>query len=533
MIFKQLQAVEYGSTEFVERLHKEALPYGGNSSPIQRTLDALWRKPLSCKTVVFEKEYVDVDYQDEFSAYYSKSFKGYKQRCTRLHFFSKLLPTKQRLEFHRYPPETYLGYMILRPTDLHRMGRTVLNSRVQNPDCEFITCVTRFNTNIMGCPFTVDGMPFIQQDTQVGACAQASLWMLGRYMSRKFNYREYLPAEINRLAKSHTGWGRQFPAEKGLNVVQMLDALQGMGLSAISYDKEFLDSYGENATVSGSFERRFLDSWKGKKPIGKQRKELIRTAKLAEIAYRYIESGLPVIFLLPSHALVGIGHKYNPRKNVKLAIQRIPAFFINDDAAGPYLEMPLFSDGRDGQRNFSDVQGIIVVTPHEANLCGEDAEDLAKEAVTEFLATKSPGRPGKTFKDEVITMRPDYATVLSQLEFRTYLMASVDLQKELIEAMRVDKLNRHVGDLLLRIDYPKFLWVTEISSSKLLKFKYKQERRCLGRVLVDSTAAKSSRGVMAIHFADFLSIDDRQGHEESLREIIPQSTPFLQKYTTK
>src|SRR5947207_3229000 len=124
MIFKKYKAVEFGSKEFVELLLEEALPYGGEMSPINRILDALGEDPLSCKTVVFEWNYVDFDYQDEFAAYYSKAFKHYRPRCARLHFFSVLLPKARRENFSRYSQEHYLGFIVLRPTDLQRIGRT-------------------------------------------------------------------------------------------------------------------------------------------------------------------------------------------------------------------------------------------------------------------------------------------------------------------------------------------------------------------------------------------------------------------------
>ena len=56
MIVKKFGAVSFGSDKFIKLLEQEALPYGGNLSPINRTLDALSAAPLSCKTVIFEYE---------------------------------------------------------------------------------------------------------------------------------------------------------------------------------------------------------------------------------------------------------------------------------------------------------------------------------------------------------------------------------------------------------------------------------------------------------------------------------------------
>src|SRR5437870_3458488 len=132
MISKQFQIVEFHSPEYINLLKREAWPYGGNSSPIERTLDSLFPAPLACRTVVFESDYVDMDYQDEFAAYYSKAFKDYKQRCCRLHFFSSTIPESKQPDFAPYK-DSYLGFIVIRPIDLHRMGRTILRPTVTNP----------------------------------------------------------------------------------------------------------------------------------------------------------------------------------------------------------------------------------------------------------------------------------------------------------------------------------------------------------------------------------------------------------------
>lgn len=229
-------------------LGKELSPYGGSPRPLQSLL-----KLLACrgaKTVVIEKGYVDKDYQDEFATFYSKAFKKYPQRCTRLHFFSVEIPDKtDPIDLANFQ-DKYLGFICVRPTDLQRIGRTLLSPFIENQDTEFVTCKTPFVAHILGAEFHVEAMPFIQQDTQVGACAQASLWMLARYMSRRFRSREYFPGEINRLATSARSLGRPLPAEWGLDLGQMLDALDAMGHSAVVYARQSIDACSSHIEVA-------------------------------------------------------------------------------------------------------------------------------------------------------------------------------------------------------------------------------------------------------------------------------------------
>jgi hypothetical protein len=273
-MFKKFEVESMGSRSFRRRLSAVALPFRGNTTPFDRTIATLQSPPLSCKSVVFEYDYVDHDFQDEFAIFYSKSFKTYPSRCTRLHFFADKISKKTRLDFAKY--KNYLGHIVLRPIDLQRMGCTILRAPITDPQRQFIHCRAPFVAHILGQELQIEAMPFIQQDTQVGACAQASLWMLGRYMSRRFGYRDFLPGEINQLAKSRMAMGRPLPAELGLNWVQMLDALQGMGLSALSYSATGMDKCSPHVEKAFPIDPAADDDKREKTVIGATEREACR-----------------------------------------------------------------------------------------------------------------------------------------------------------------------------------------------------------------------------------------------------------------
>ncbi len=517
---KRFVVVPFNSSEFGDLFLEEIIPYQGNPTPAQTILTHLRSTALNCQSAVFEYDYVDEDYQDEFACFYSKAFKNYPHRCTRVHFFSCAIPKRTRMGFSRYR-KSYLGFTILRPTDLQRVGRTILKPPLNDPDRQFINCATFYDTHILGDAFRVQAMPFIQQDTQVGACAQASLWMLARYMSRRFGHRRFLPAEINSLAKAHTAMGRQLPAESGLTAIQMLDALQGMGFAAVMYSRDTVDSCSQH--IDAAFPVT------GNTPQERELSQsLQRTAKLADIAYRYIESGLPVILGTDDHALVAVGHTYDPTiANAAAAIQRIPSFYTNNDNLGPYLESPLFRNGVTPlELSFLDVRMVISVTPSEATLRGEEAERMAMESVYGLLEERpAPGKNDK-FRDILPRVRPEFSAWFGSLEYRTYLIESVRLQHDLRVEINEGNVMRLVGEKLLVLDYPKYVWVTEISSSTLLNRPNKRQRSCLGRVFVDSTAPSRTAGVMAIHFADLLLTQSRDHPEIAERFVFINSTPF-------
>lgn len=516
---KKFQIEYIGTPEFEKRFLAELLPYQGNQDPIVNIRAMISQPPLNCLSVVFECGYVDADYQDEFAAFYAKSFKKYPQRCTRLHFFSKRIRKTTRFNFAKYR-DSYLGFMVVRPTDLQRVGRTVIRPPISDHNAEFLTCHAKFETHILGTDFTVDGMPFIQQDTQVGACAQACLWMLSRLISTRFHHRVFFPAEINLLAKAKMGLGRHFPAENGLTLSQMLEALNGMGLSAIAYQRHSIDAYSPHINLA------FPVTETGEKALPQLNFQ--RTAKLADIAYRYIESGLPVIFGTCDHALVGVGHTYTHNTNATVALQRIPEFIVNNDNTGCYCKMPILTTG--AKYNFCDVDVLMAVTPPEATLRGEMAESMAATYIKKFLSLKTDVGEGKmvSYQDILSQWRPDFALWLGQLEFRTYLQPSIDLQRDLWLELKRKILKRSVALRLLSLDYPKYVWVTEVSTPTLLNKPDKKDRRCLGRVFVDSTAPANTSGTLAMHFADCLSIEDREGTDHEFL-FCPLSTPFEHK----
>lgn len=510
---KKQYAIEHvGTPDCTARLDKALKPDHGNSRPAENIQDMLFRGPLRVQTIIFEDDYIDADYQDEFVAFYAKAFKSYPQRCCRLHFFSCVIPKDSPWRFSQFAKD-YKGFMVVRPTDLQRVGRTILQPPISDPNAQFITCQAEYEAHVLGEPLTVKGMPYIQQDTQVGACAQACLWMVSRYMSKRYRLRLYRPSEINTFAKATLGLGRRLPAERGLILEQILEALHSMGLSAVAYHRPAMKDYSKH--VETAFPTKATAP--GEKVVTLEEQQ---TIKLADIAYRYVESGLPVLLATKRHALVAIGHTYRYGEDAKVAIQRIPAFIVNNDNDGCYRKLPIYE--ATAPYNMADVQALIAISPDEATLCGEVAESHA-ETYVRLLFDKFK------LKDPLIGTRPEFAACFDKLEYRTYLMLSTELQRDLWREHDNALPNKDVASTLVQLDMPKYVWVTEISSPELLNQPDKKDRKCLGRVLVDSTAPTSTDAVIAMHFADMLLVNDRQGREKMQLKHYPNSTPYPHK----
>jgi hypothetical protein len=151
---------------------------------------------------------------------------------------------------------------------------------------------------------------------------------------------------------------------------------------------------------------------------------------------------------------------------------------------------------------------------------------MARRAIATFLKlpTRNPLFP--TYKDLICRLRPEFGPLLERLEFRTFLAPSVDFQKKLRADSVGGQFSDAVAGRLIELDYPKFIWVTEISSPTLLNYPKREDRKCLGRVIVDSTAPSRTRGEMAVHFCDFLGMLDRQTGDAPAWEDVRNTTPF-------
>src|ERR1035437_4028666 len=158
-MIKNLKILPVAEPAFMDEVRRITWPFLGNTGPFEDTIDNLRRAPWCAVTAIFEYDYVDRDYQDEFSAFYSKAFKTYSARCTRLHFFSCAILPRIRKNFGRFKGN-YLGFIVIRPTDLQRMGRTLLVPSIVDPHREFIHCTARFSAHLLGDEFSIQGMPF-------------------------------------------------------------------------------------------------------------------------------------------------------------------------------------------------------------------------------------------------------------------------------------------------------------------------------------------------------------------------------------
>lgn len=289
-------------------------------------------------SVLVEDNYFDRDYLDEFSAFYSKSARGYSNICKRLHFFSREISFRRvdaalsgYSQSCQYLQDGYLGFVVLRPIQSTPLGRTVLawyanrdvHSMRVTPPLRDYTC------NILGIRLKVKGIPWQQQDRGVSACATVALWSM--FHSSAFDAHHSIPTtvEITKNALNGASGVREFPSI-GLSLAQMREAIFAQHLTPKLISADRMGS----ANTTG-----FLPS------------------TIASLCAANIRSGYPVIVvgeythmsLGQPHAICCIGFREKEQAvkesgSCTSMDDETEVFYIHDDNIGPNVRCRLVEE---------------------------------------------------------------------------------------------------------------------------------------------------------------------------------------------
>lgn len=234
--------------------------------PLQVLYLANYLRDLACSHIVFEEQYVDRDYREDFGTFYSQSFVAYRNSCSRLHFFGPTFGDDSRTPFggldalaavrravgskanaaerrkawaeaNRDIARHYRGYAVIRPLYAAPLGRTVLMPYplIDGDRSTKVRAASQHQVNLAGFRLEVRGVVFQQQDRGTSACATTAIWTALHTLGEPRGV-PITPAEITRHATAHSiPHGRALPSE-GLNVAQMCDAIRALGYSPYLYN---------------------------------------------------------------------------------------------------------------------------------------------------------------------------------------------------------------------------------------------------------------------------------------------------------
>jgi hypothetical protein len=482
-------------------------------------------KRLKPKKVLVESDYICKDYRSEYSALYSKRFKKFSDRSTRLHFFASsdvsvdLLkdPSRDSTEFG------YLGYIVMRPTDVGRVGRTLLPHPAWDSNKFYIPCTAYFPAHILGCEFSIEGMPFCQQDGMVMTCAQAAVWMACHLLSRRVGLSAPLPHEINEsCSRYYLGWvGRALPSG-GLTVENMVN-----GLSDLKYSPIFHRIDGPD-----------------------QRKNVA-----VEMVCKYIESGIPVILMLPGHAVTACGYVYDPDRNIQqkgpvVGFENwVKALIVHDDAVGPYRIMPVDETARADLVN-SDVadllmpegwperrirntttkqiEGVIVPLPDKVYLTGDWVCRIARSLIDDRVIQQPVSIASKRGEQSPAKfLHALHADSDDRVVLRAYFLSAESFKASMRVAPLRGTMSPTVREHYQTVSMSRLIWVVELTLSDELQKQDEADRHVYGEVLLDSTASPYGPSFLSIHLPGVLFIQNLNSEGQITAIPLPDDKPYL------
>ncbi len=490
---------------------------------------------LECASVAVEKGYVDKDFSEDYSCFYSGVFSDEQKYCTRLHFFKNLNPEylekiigskKNRRDIAKVQKkltDCYLGFVVVLPIQKGKIGRTFLRPK----DCEdsqiFLTSVSKQKVHIDGVSLEVHGVPFIHQDGQVAVCSSSAMWMVARFLHLENGYKRYSLSNITREANRFFRRNREFPAVHGLTVEQIISGLIEMGFTPYHYEKI-----------------AYEEQWDPK-----------------ELIYRYIESGFPVIAIVgggaSAHACVVVGHDYCYKKSIYkkgkfLSTSNfINSFVVNDDLIGPYLLLPQIQKITSAthkitvERDFEDLKSdSLTFTPYSMQSISSVIAPVPRKIYLEstglenlfgyiFPVESQDQHPFylKTYHDALCTIYTlfergvdllsksvfmkalnFYENMISpekRIFFRTRFVKSVDLKQDYFLNKR--KVSEKLGRLYSDLHMPRYVWLVEIFHDKsVLPGRELKFDQVAGEIIFDATGTDSEVSILAVHFPGALML---------------------------
>ncbi len=516
------------------------------------------KEHLQAKTIIVEEGYIDKDYSNELSNLYSKTFSSRYGYCKRLHIFKE--PCEDLDDFitkFNSNGLNYLGFIVKRPLAVGKVGRTIL-SPVDIPNC-FYLCAIKRDVHLLGKTLVAKGTPYIEQDSMVMTCAQASIWIISKYMDYTHGIKRYLPFEITDSATSffpHAG--RAVPSD-GLTLEQMTIALSNIDCFPLFRYRPREGHYDDKES--------FLTELSVWKPV--------------EQIYPYIESAIPVLINSRNHVYTIVGHKmHNDYRNIDLdyiikslekeekKIRRekpgydhtailptsvfLDAFIVHDDQYGMYKLLPssdvnlnllktqspyddlLYKRPRTGKIKESfvyinceeDTDAFIIPLPEKIYLWGDEILGIVKKLFSneeqifnliDILIAQS--EKGNEYARQMVLS--SLISGKNPIVLRTYFIKSSQFKALIREN---DKIGTEIRECYLNLDLPFFIWIVEVSIYDI----YGKSRKILGEIIFDTTGNRYDQYgiIITVHLPGFFYQNKIGSNSKVRKEDIPPEEPY-------
>ena len=427
----------------------------------------------AAKGLLVEHGYVDKDYRSTFYNFYAKKGRQYRADCVRLHFFDDAVGYDEEwteITCSDGPPEHhYFGYIVLRPTIVATLGRSVLSPDIRQ-GARGMAIQSAHRVNLLGHQLSVWGFPSMAQHVDIAVCAHVSCWAILRYYSETFpQHQEYLVHDITQLVSPFDPGG--LVPSKGFSVLDAERVFQAAGCFPVLVVK-------------------------GKDPDSPD--ESFYSQLLA-----YLESGFPLFVALPNeaHAVVIVGHNWNQSQSLQASPSnvwsQVETLLTVDDNLLPYATIQLLSPGsQTGQPSYTadSFDSFIVALPEKVYYPAEAIEAHSKQVEGFLRRQRGP-------EQEPIQLRRYFITTVSKLREHAREYNS--------------QLGKILVGLLMELETAQFVWVVEYCSVDQW-----QAGQVAARAIVDATASPMDPvPVWLLHDEDVAFVFDRSSAEMKATSI--------------
>lgn len=473
---------------------------------------------LSARSVLIEDDYLDRDFSEAYAAYYSKTFRRHTKLCTRLLFFADdvsfvmsgdAVDVADRLE-----ASLFLGQIILRPISQAPIGQALLAQPPAPQGFESHLLVRgEYSAHVFGAELKVEGAPMTQQDSRVGACAQAAMWVAARHFHVRHRGPWLSTVSITKAAIAQAEW---------------------LGNQVVPAGSEFLSANNMVAAI------RFA----GREPLmyaGVPQWAM----RPSDIINRYVDSGIPVIVGLEfpgqaiGHAIVITGQVIRDSAAGALPIrptraEYCEAFYANDDQIGPNIRVPLRTGSALSEANYSidaNAKYLIIPLPEKVYLPAEKAELIAWGSLEAYRAdwdafkSRHAGKLGASEQlGDDLAAQFDQNNVIA----RTYLTYGWKYKKRGIR----NRFPMPVKQVIRNLEAPRFVYVTEFATRSETDGKSQHQRRVVAHCVVDTTAKNHGQdSVFMMYAPGFCSWYSHAADGQYVQSVAPvaDSTTYFPK----
>jgi hypothetical protein len=434
-------------------------------------------------TIIIESPYIDKFFRDSYYNYFSSKHLKMDRDTIRINFFEEKIKEEDLLLGNNLN-ESFLGFFVIRPIKGRIIGRTMLSPKAFKHQ-NFLTCLTKVKTQIMGNDVSVDAFPHSPQDKQYMSCAETTVWAIMEYFGNRYvEYSPISPSKISKVIESSYN-ARAFPSD-GLTTIQISKALKEFGFGTMLYH---IKKDRENA------------------------EDVYRTIS------NYIESGIPVVLSLKSkhglgHAVIACGHESIKYRSLKELIQAMNLnlsklgeysiwktsskkckYVLMDDNQLPYqmetLDQPTKSY-EDSRFENVYIESAIVPLYSKVYLDSRRAEEL----IASFLMDPKFGLSNFSRTDLNIVIQRLFLT--SSKSFKRSVLLSKDISPK--EKM-----------IFLSFHFPKFIWICELSNPE----DYIQGK-VQSKIILDATGDVDNSSILIAQYQKIVFFQRNNGKMGSI-----------------